>query len=260
MTAIAPVLFYAYPEDASHNAAGPSLQCFNASESADGVEALSAPFKWPRAIWASVALIILGLAPVAVTGMILVALVASHHPDPFGDVTEWTEPLGLPSAVLLAAGFAWSLFLTSSLNPNAKAWKKALGDAWAAHGAEITVLRTLSNQTRKDVLEYGDTLEKIRKSLNRLDPEGDELDVVRYRLQRYIEASNLPALGAKAAAATHVKDPLVRQAAKEYKAMLEQKKLARRALDDSIAEAGIVLATRLQARSDAELIKLVHER
>lgn len=262
MTAIAPVLFDAYPEKARHTDAEPYRECFNAGASSTGaVEALSTPYEPPRATQAATMTIIVGLIPLVGSILIGVFMFLFFHDDHFHTVTpEWLGQALLSGFVLTAAGVAWCYYLLSHRRPEAKAWSRALGDAWAAHGADITDLEKVGYQIREEVRLYAATLEKIRKSLNGLDPDGDELDVARYALQRYIEVSDIPVLGKRAAEANHIKDPKVRQAAKDYKAMLEQQKHCRRAVEDAVAEAGVLLAARRQARTDAEIIRLVHKR
>jgi hypothetical protein len=260
MTAVAPVLFHAFPENAPHDQEEPSLECFNAGASADGVEALRAPFKMSRAIWGAGALIIAGVATSAAALFILVFLVLTHDADPFGAVTEMMEPFGVPSAVLLFTGIAWALALSTSLNPKTKAWRRALGDAWLTHGGQIIALKDVPFAIRSQVADDLTILEAHRNGLNRLDPEGDELDGARYALQRFIEVSDIPLLGKRAALATHIKDPAVRQAAKEYAQAVKQQDLARHALDTEIESVKDLHARRRQARTDAEIIRLVHER
>jgi hypothetical protein len=260
MTDIAPVLFKAFPEDSSANLIEPTLECFNAAVSAGGVRALSTPLKSSLAIWAANGLIIAGLSVPAVATMAFVLGIFTHAPAPEETAMQWVGPVAIPGLGLFLAGVAWTVILSAPVNPKVKAWKKNLSAAWAAHGAEITVLDDLPAETRQDVLRYCETLEKLRIALNNLGPEGDELDLARYRLQDFIYASDLPYAGKRAAEASHITDPKVRRAAKEYKTLAEQQKLARRALTDAIAEAGTILVTRLQARNDAETIRLVHGR
>lgn len=261
MTAIAPVLFDAFPEDATHDRDAPYRACFNAGAPLDAVQILSSPCEEPRAVWATVAMVAAGLLPLVGTGLLGFMMFLFFGVDPVSFVSqEWLAPVILSGIVLAAVGGAWAWHLNSRFHPKAKAWRKALGDAWAAHGGDITELWRLGVNTREEVREYAEKLEQVRNGLNRIDPEGDELDVARYTLQRFIDASNIPPLGAKAAKATHIKDSKVRQAAKEYESMVKQQEYARGAVEVAVAAAEDLLSSRRQARSDAELIRLVHTR
>ena len=260
MTAIAPVLFDAFPEDAPHTRASPYRGCINTGAPADAVETLSTPYEEPPATWVATAMVAIGLLPLI--GSILRGFFGFlfFREDPaLLNVPQWLVTTILSGLFLAAAGGAWAWYLQSHFHPNAKAWKKTLGETWAAHGGDIAELWTLGTNTRHEVQDYAEKLEEIRESLNGLEPEGDELDVARYTLQRFIEASKIPSLGAKAAAAPHIKDPKVRKAAKEYEAMVKKQEYARGAVDVAVAAAEDLLAVRTQARSDADLIKRVHQ-
>ncbi|HEX9227576.1 MAG TPA: hypothetical protein VF885_13110 [Arthrobacter sp.] len=260
MTAIAPVLFDAFPEDAAHDRDAPYRACFNAGAPADAIRTLSSPCDEPRAVWAALVMVVGGLLPLLGTVLLGFLRFLFFGNDPEGFVAqEWLAPVILSGVVLAAAGGAWAWYLNSRFHPIAKAWRKSLGDTWAAHGGDITNLWRLDCNTREDVREYAEKLEEVRDGLNRLDPEGDELDVARYTLQRFIDASDIPPLGAKAAKAIHIKDPKVRNAAREYEAMVKQQEYARGAVEVAVSAAEDLLADRRQARSDAELIRLVHQ-
>lgn len=258
MTSIAPVLFDAFPEDARHDREAPYRTCFNAGAPSDAIRILSTPCEEPRAVLAASAMVAIGLLPL-VGSFVLTVILHLFFGNDILDVQGWLIPVILSGVAVAAAGGVWAWYLSSRFHPTAKVWRKTLGDTWAAHGADITELWTLGYPTTWDVRDFAETLEDIREGLNRLDPEGDELDGARYALQRYIDASNLPSLGAKAAAAPHIKDPKVRQAAKEYKAMVKQQDLARNALEIEIEGVKNLLADRSQARTDAEIIRLVHQ-
>jgi hypothetical protein len=258
MTVIAPVLFDAFPEDARHDREAPYRPCFNAGAPSDVIRTLSTACEEPRAVLAAAAMVAGGLLPM-VGSVVLAVIMHLFFGNDALDVQGWLVPVILSGVAVAAAGGAWAWYLNSRFHPKARAWSKTLGDIWAAHGAYITELWTLGYPSTWDVREFAETLEEIREGLNGLDPEGDELDGARYALQRYIEASNLPALGAKAAAATHIEDPKVRQTAKEYEAMVKQQDLARKALEIEIDLLNDLLSTRTQARADADLIRSVYE-
>lgn len=260
MAAIAPVLFDAFPEDARHDREAPYRGCVNTGAPGEAVETMSTPYETPPALFAAMSLGAAGALPL-VAGLWFLILNFLHirEHDSLLDLPAWLTPVALSGLALIAVAVAWGSYLASRFHPKAKAWRKTLGDAWAAHGGDITELWTLGVSTRHEVQEYAEKLEDVRKGLNRLDPEGDELDVARYTLQRFIDASNIPPLGAKAAKASHIKDPKVRQAAKEYEGMVKQQGLARQAVEVAAAAAEDLLAARTQARSDAELIKQVHQ-
>lgn len=260
MTAIAPVLFDAFPEDAQHHREHPYRSCINTGAPADAIRTLSSPCEEPRAVWAASVMVVGGLLPLLGTVILGVVMFLFFGNSPKDFVaSEWLAPVILSGIALAAAGGAWAWYLNSRFHPIAKAWKRTLGDTWAAHGGAITELWTLSIDAREDARDLAERLEEVREGLNRLDPEGDELDVARYTLQRFIDASYIPALGAKAAAATHIKDPKVRQAAKEYEAMVKQQEYTRGAVEIAVAAAEDLLAARTQASSDADLIKRVHQ-
>jgi hypothetical protein len=259
MTAIAPVLFDAFPEDATRDRETPYRPCFNAGAPADAVRILSTPCEEPRAVLAASAMIALGVLPLF-GSVILTVIMHLFFGNDILDVPEWTMPAVLAGVVLAATGGVGVWYLNSRFHPKAKAWRKTLGETWSAHGADITELWRLGYPTSADVRDFAEKLEDIRESLNRLDPEGDELDGARYALQRYIDASNIPLLGKRAAEATHIKDPAVRRAAREYKRALQEKTHFRHVLEAELEQACDVLASRQQARTDAEIIRLVHER
>jgi hypothetical protein len=259
MTAIAPVLFDAFPEDATHDRDDPYRPCFNAGAPSDAVRILSTPCEEPRAVLAASAMIALGVLPLVGSVVITVILYLFFGTDIL-DVQDWLMPVILSGIALTAVGGVWVWYLSSRFHPKAKAWKKTLGETWAAHGADITELWRLGYPTSSDVRDFAEKLEDVRESLNRLDPEGDELDGARYALQRYIDASNIPLLGKRAAEATHIKDPAVRRAAREYKVALQEQTHFRQVLEAELEQARDVLASRQQARTDAEIIRLVHER
>lgn len=260
MTDIAPVLFDAFPEDAPHTREFPYRGCFNAGAPSDAIRILSSPYEEPRAVWVATAMVMAGLLPLIGSACVGFFMFLFFGGDPGRLIAQgWLFPIILSGILLAAAGGAWARYLTSRFHPTAKAWKKTLGDTWAAHGSDVTELWWLGTNTRHEVQDYAKKLEEIRTGLNRIDPEGDELDVTRYTLQRFIDASYIPPLGAKAAKATHIKDPKVRQAGKEYEAMVKQQEYARGAVEVAVAAAEDLLTSRLQARSDAELIRLVHQ-
>jgi hypothetical protein len=259
MTAIAPVLFDAFPEDATHDRETPYRTCFNAGAPSEAVQVLWTRYEEPRAALAAGATVVLGVLALVCTVIQAAGTYVIVGSDAL-NAQEWAVPVILSGIALAAAGGAWAWYLNSRFHPKAKAWRKSLGETWAAHGADITELWRLGYPMSSDVRDFAEKLEGIREALNRLSPEGDELDVARYRLQGFIDASNLPLLGKRAAEATHIKDPKVRQAAMEYKQALRQQEFARKALENEIEGVKDLLATRLQARSDAEIIRLVHER
>lgn len=257
-TPIAPVLFTALREEASPFDE-PSLECFNAGAPAEGIDALHAPYTPSRFTPVAGALIALSTLVLAVAACILIGNLVTRHPDPFLSL-EWTYPVTLPAAALFVVALAWASYLLSDRHPRAKAWQSALGEAWLTQGGQVFNLNRLPHPDRREVTGYAEALEEIRKGLNKLAPEGDELDGARYALERFIDVSDIPLLGKRAAEATHIKDPAVRQAAKEYKLALQQQEFARKAVESEIAGANDLLAARRQARTDAEIIRLVHER
>lgn len=257
MTDIAPVLFDAFPEDAEHTREAPYRSCFNAGATSEAVRTLSASYKEPTTITAALFLTVVGAIPI-VGGALLGFLFVLEGQVP--GWAAWVTPVLISGILLTIAGGIWSSYLASRFHPRAKAWKKSLSEAWAAHGSDITELWRLGNPRSSEVRDYAEQLEDIRKGLNKLDPEGDELDGARYALQRFIDVSDIPLLGKRAAEATHIKDPAVRKAAKEYKLALQQKEFARKAVESEIEGASDLLAARRQARTDAEIIRLVHER
>lgn len=258
MPEIAPVLFKALPDGASITDS-PSVECFNAGAPAEAVAAVTTPFRAPGLFYVGAALAAVStLAPIAWFLHVLIHF--RERPLVLTGADEWLGPLSVPAEVLLVAGIALMLFAWSPLSPAVRAWRKNLDTAWANHGADLTDLGPLHYEDRVDARKYCETLEKLRVSLNKLNPEGDELDVARYRLQQFIEVSDTSYIGKRAAAAPHITDPKVRQAAKEYKALEERKKLARRAVTDEITALGQLLVDRLQAKKDAEIVRLVHGR
>lgn len=259
MTTIAPVLFDAFPEDAAHHREAPYRTCFNAGAPSDAVRTLSTRYEEPRAVIASIAMVVIGVLALVVSVVRLVFMYYSFGTDLL-DIPGWLTAVILSGIAVAAAGGAWGWYLSSRFHPKAKAWRRTLVDTWAAYGADITELWRLGHPRSSDVRDFAEKLEDLREALNRLDPEGDELDGARYALQRYIEVSDIPLLGKRAAKATHIRDPKVRQAAKEYKQALRQQEFARKALELEIEGVADLLADRRQARTDAEIIRLVHER
>lgn len=260
MTVIAPVLFDAFPEGASQNDTEPHLQCFNAGAPAEAIRILSTPCAVPRVVGVAAAAAVLGLLPAIGSAIVgLFTLVLCRDLSVF-NMPDWLLATILSGLGLAVVSAVWSGYLFSSRHPNAKAWKAALDEAWLTHGGQIFDLNRVPYAARNEVLGLAQRLEAIRKGLNRLDPEGDELDGARYALQRYIEVCDIPLLGKRAADAPHIKDPAVRQAAKEYKQALKQQEYAKQAVEVEISLALGVNDARLQARTDAEIIRLVHER
>jgi hypothetical protein len=241
---IAPVLFHVFPEDAPHSTKTPRLECFNAGVSQDDIASLTTPHK-PAGRARKAAFIVAGIAGIGYVicgSAAIVALLLRRM-----DLLESPVLVNLEVATLgltILSG-VWLYFLMSPSRPDPKAWRAALGEAWSAHGSQVIVLKHLPNAVRSQVTEDLAVLEDIRKGLNRLDPSGgelapagDELDTARYAMLRYIEASDIPALSKRAAAATHIKDPAVRQAAKDYKQAIEHQRLTRAALDTEIESQG----------------------
>lgn len=260
MTAIAPVLFDAFPEGASQNQDIPHLQCFNAGAPADAIRILSTPCEPPRAVLAAAAMAVFGLLPAIGSGIVGLYMLLVFRDEFIFNMPDWLVATILSGMALAAVGGVWSGYLFSGRHPGAKEWRAALDAAWLTHGGQIFDLGRVPYAHRSEIVGYAQRLEAIRKGLNRLDPEDDELDGARYALQRYIEVSDIPLLGKRAADAPHIKDPAVRQAAKEYKQALKQQEYARQAAESEISQASDLLVTRQQARTDAEIIRLVHER
>ena len=261
MTTIAPVLFCAYPEGSKPYGASPHRQYFNAGVGADAARALSTPHEPGGTVVVGASLALLGLLPVLGWGALFAGNFLHLRPhNGLFDLPEWLDAAALAGFALFWAGVTWAAYTLSESNPRARAWRRELGDAWLAHGGQIFDLDQVPYTARREVLVYAKGLEVIRKGLNRLDPEGDELDGARYALQRYIEVSDIPLLGKRAADAPHIKDPAVRRAAKEYKQALNQQEYAKQAVESEISQAAEVLTTRQQTRTDAEIIRLVHER
>lgn len=267
MTTIAPILFHAFPEGASHHLDEPSLECFNAGASTEAARTLSTPFEPSRAAGVAAATAVLGLLPLLGSGTGGLFMLVLFRDKFIFNMPDWLLATILSGLGLALVSGAWSAYLFSSRHPKAKVWKSALGDAWLTHGGQIIALDRVPYAIRSEVKEDLTLLEDIRQGLNRLAPSGgdlspigDELDGVRYAMQRYIEVSDIPVLGRRAAAAPHIKDPAVRQAAKDHAKALTQKKFARIALDTEIEGTKELLADRRQARTDAEIIRLVHER
>jgi hypothetical protein len=261
MTTIAPVLFDAFPEDAPHCRETPYRPCFNAGAPSEATRILSTPYEDPRTWWAAVAMVAVGLLPLVGTVLLGFFIFLFFRGDTGGLSSQgWLAPVILSGIAMAAVGGIWAWYLQSRFHPKAKAWRKTLGEAWLTYGGQIFDLNRAPYAHRSEIVGYAQRLEAIREGLNRLAPEGDELDGARYTLQRYIEVSDIPLLGKRAADAPHIKDPAVRQAAKEYKQALKQQEYARQAAESEISQASDLLVTRQQARTDAEIIRLVHER
>jgi hypothetical protein len=261
MTAIAPVLFRAYPEGSKSYGADLHQEYFNAGVGAEATRSLSTPHEPGWAVLAALSVALLGLLPVGALCVAFAGNVLNFRPhEGLFDLPEWLENASLMGFAVFWTGVIWAAYTLSASHPKAKAWQGELDNAWLAHGGQIIALKDVPSAVRNEVAADLAVLEAYRKGLNRLDPEGDELDGARYALQRYIEVSDIPLLGKRAAEATHIKDPAVRRAAREYAQALKQQNLARQALVTEIEAVQELLADRRQARTDAEIIRLVHER
>ncbi|MET4143868.1 hypothetical protein [Arthrobacter sp. UYCo732] len=260
---IAPLIFKALPENARPTSEA-WVECFNTGLDESALTPLTEEFDHPRNMAADV-VIVAGLFPLCV-GMMLYCLSSltgiSFNSGPNTDfrIPDVVLLSILPGVGVAALGSAWAVFLKSTKNRRAKAWKQALSDAWLAHGGQIIALKDVPKSVREEVTDDLCKLDEIRRGLNRLDPDGDELDDARDAIVRYIEASDIPLLGKRAAAATHIKDPAVRQAAKEYEQAVQAQGFTRKRVDLALGAAWDLLDSRRQERTDADIIKLVHER
>lgn len=257
------IIFKAFPETSHPGESEAWLKCFNAGLDGDEVDTLTTGWDPPRRTTrAAICLGGIGLVPLAVAMAMTIfyfalagGLVQASFDMPIALV--WSALFGL---ALAGVSLWWADYLTGGRSRAAQAWKRALGEAWTKHGSQVFVLKYLPRGVEDEVSEKLETLEDIRKGLNRLDPRGDELDVARYAMERFIEASDIPLLSRRAAAATHIRDRKVRQAAKEYAQAVKGQDHWRKNLDGAIDIAKELLADRRQARTDAEIIRLVHER
>lgn len=253
-TPIAPVTTTVFTTPSN---SGKLADCFNARLSGPELEKLTTPHPDIHPPMFPMLLAMVGAVPFLACCVTAFGWMIGLTPDP---LPEPFVSLFFPGIGLTLVCSFWIGYALSPKRSRPKAWRDSLSAAWLKHSGGVYLFSDIPKDVNEEVWNDATTLDSIGRGLNRLDPRGDELDDARQALVSYIEASRIPLLNKRAADAPHIKDPAVRQAAKDYKRAVRRQEDARRYLDHMIQQARGLLAARRQERTDAELIRLANER
>lgn len=242
----------------------PDAEYFNAGLDNTEISRLTTPYE-ARGQMAGLVVAAIGLTPLAAT-MIYVfyrLLLGSSGGISPREVLELPDFLTIPAlaglGVFILGGLS-AYHAGAAYRRRFKDWQQSVNEAWLAAEGRVVRINHIPVSAKDEAVDMIYKLDEVRRQLKHFDPRGDELDAARTAVHRFIQASDIPLLLKQAAAAPHIKDRAVRQAAKDYKAAVARQDEARQAADDAVKACFALLDTRRQARTDAELIRRANAR
>jgi hypothetical protein len=242
----------------------PDLEYFNVSLDSTELGPLTTPYEKPGQN-AGFIVACAGLAPLAV-GLLLVLykfLLVVAHMMPLHAVLELPDFVTVPVLAGLGVcllGSLWAVHMGAPYRGRFKTWQQSVIDTWQAAEGRVIPINQIPVAGKDKAISMIRRLEEVRGQLEQCDPRGDELDAARAAVHRYIQASDIPLLLKQAAAAPHIRDRAVRQAAKDYTVAVARQEVARHDAEQAVDACFALLDSRRQARTDAELIRRANAR